>query len=313
MPKEIAFKCPCDGENSECIHCQGTGFTNRQIIVRSQRTLSINSTSTTTPYKSNRERLLNQQIANQIHHLRTKFINQKDDKPTIFIRYLNQIAFSLECHFICFRYPNFFLNYNLKELPQILERLKKTNENERILADAIELAINTFQSLQKPIKKTKKSKQSITKQKVYPPENFKSEAAKKWFLCKHCNRKIFNQEQHNYLFHPAEIINNKAQPTDKKNKQKTKILSDTDKNSKNLKNLEAINNKKHSAQKTKSDRQTIENSHHTRQHDSIDQRNADQLERALDGLRNWGGTFRDNNGTFGSYPLHDAMDEESNA
>lgn len=313
MPQEIDFKCPCDGENNECIHCQGTGFTNRQIGVRSQRTPSIKNTSTTNDYKSNRERLLNQQIANQIYYLRTKFINQADDRPTIFISYLNQIALSLNCHFIRFKYPSFFLNYNLKELPLILEHLEKTNENQRILADAIELAISTFHSLPKPIRKNKKSKKTANARKSHRAEALKSEVAKKWFLCKHCNRKIYNQEQHNYLFHPAEIIKNKVQPADKIKKQNEQLLPDNPKASKNQQYSEAINNKKHPDKKPKTDKKNIRNTYQTPRHDNVIQRNADQFERAIDGLRNWGGTFRDNNGTFGSYPLHDAMDEESSA
>ncbi len=33
----------------------------------------------------------------------------------------------------------------------------------------------------------------------------------------------------------------------------------------------------------------------------------------MDARRTWGGRYRDFNGTFGSHPLHDNMDDESDA
>lgn len=46
---------------------------------------------------------------------------------------------------------------------------------------------------------------------------------------------------------------------------------------------------------------------------SRDRADTRRVEQAMDARRTWGGRYRDINGTFGSHPLHDNMDDESDA
>lgn len=307
--QEAEFKCPCEGGNSECSHCQGTGLTRYQVGVRSQRTLSLNSSIEATPFFTKRERLIGQQVNNQLRHLRVKFLSEKNERPTLFITYLRKLVLELRCNEILSKYRGFFFYDDVKQLPKLLGDLTKTHEKERIIADATKSAIRIYRTAL-ALKLAKKKKPVKVEEQFENASPHISESS--FFKCPHCQRKIFDQTQHNQLFHPSDrSFPIRRKETSQKSKLRgassyvqapTAVPAVIKKSKKNLNQTKKITAARSKVNVVISAPPENQN-----------QAKADIVERSMDALRNWGGTFRDTNGTFGSYPLHDNMDDESNA
>ena len=95
--KEQRFPCPCDGENSDCIHCDGVGWTSHPVGLRARRTLSL-SKPTPGRFRGKRELLFEQQFKREIPHLAAKTLGARKQgiRSTAFAEYINRLIEALD-------------------------------------------------------------------------------------------------------------------------------------------------------------------------------------------------------------------------
>ena len=299
----VTFKCPCEGENPNCVHCNGSGRTSRQVELRSNRTLSLDHPSTE-PFRSKRERLFEIQISNELPYLRDAYLRQEDASQVLFFTYLRRVALALENTSTSkglIWLPELWGDGDLSSLASRLGGGGKISEDIRILAKAARSCLDI-------VKKAARAKSKATGAGQEQPRRVVGRDSQ-LLRCPHCGTMIYNQDQHNMLFHrglraqpkrvkppkpeaqapaikplgvapaPAARVPAKAKP--RKSAPITKVR--TSPTSTNVKDVE----------KGRAD--------------------TGPVERDMDARRTWGGRFRDTDGTFGSHPLHDRMDDESNA
>jgi len=366
-PDEALFKCTCEGENSNCIHCDGTGWTRRQVAVRSSGVRARLSDPNTETFQTQKEKLFARQVHNELPKLRSLFLEQEGLSPRPYLAFLTRLADALDENM------RFFLTElaggNLTALAMSLERVRTGPiEAYRIVANAAQDCLLDYERALE-----KKKSQPLPKQVAGASSRKPEEGAR----CSQCGVVIFDLRIHNRLAHPnlnLEPADVRAQkqvapsvssspphrslqavsppeavapppariirPTIKKlecphcgtmipsNHLDSHIqmrhrppLSDTgNKGSKhvnptvpNQPNANLVIPKKSKALPIKSGKRRTPPSSGLEAEFSRDGADVVRVEREMDARRTWGGRFRDMNGTFGSYPIHDNMDDESDA
>lgn len=317
------YKCPCEGENPDCIHCNGSGLTSRRVELRSSRTLSLGKT-TNAPFRSKREKLFEVQISKELSHIKELYQRQADGSRVVFFNYLRRLATALD-------HPSppgllYFLHelWGDGDLESLASRRGGGSaaqvENLQIMARAAQACLAIVRSTAKKVKGkdgVRGQEQRLRQEKQQAQQNQQTQhlaryaAAERAHMvsCPYCGTLNYNQDQHNQLNHPElRTLPVGAKPPRPKIKAPppsrpavTPVAT----------TRPAVAQKPHrSSPSTK--RQSSPAPALTK---NIERSRADTapVERAMDAKYVWGGSFRDTNGTFGSHPLHDSMDDESNA
>lgn len=142
-PYEALFKCTCEGENSNCFRCHGTGWCEKPVLVRSGG-VRIPSDSTPDrepkvqrpgPIQTKKEKRLAQQVQNELPKLRSLFLKQEGLSPRPYLAFLERLMDALDENM------RFFLpeltKGNLGALAMKLEGVRNGPiENNRIVANA---------------------------------------------------------------------------------------------------------------------------------------------------------------------------------
>lgn len=285
---QMLFKCSCDGENSDCMHCGGSGQTVTPVEMRLRRTLSLDHPSSE-PFRSKREKRFDSQVSSQLSDLREKFISGLGDGPDEFVNLLKRLVEVIDKN-AQYLLSDFFNKGDLKGLAKLMLGLSKSNENLRILAKAVN---DTLAVYEKALADKREKTKSLPQMAPSVIENHRLA----WFQCPFCNQKICDQKQHNQLFHPKLKARSRSF---NKPKEKDKALPPSQ---------PALRSK--SPIGTAREQSFLAPAALTK--GLPDCSNPQTGEHAMDARRTWGGRFRDTNGTFGSYPLHDDMDDESDA
>ena len=299
----VTFKCPCEGENPNCVHCNGSGQTPRPVELRSNRTLSLDRPSTE-PFRSKRERLFEVQISNELPYLREAFLRQEDRSQVVFFTYLRRLAVTLGKPSepgLLYWLPELWGDGDLSSLANRLDGGRKSGENVRILARAARACLVIVKAARTERSATGADQQQQARKVV--------DERSQLLRCPHCEKVIYNQDQHNQLFHPGLRARPKRVKPPKQAEQAPRI-SPIAVTPVPAPLAPAKAKPQKSAPVTKG-----RSSHTPTPVKDLDRARADTgpIERDMDARRTWGGRFRDTNGTFGSHPLHDSMDDESNA
>lgn len=280
------FDCTCAGENPECIHCNGSGQTTKQMV-RSSRTLSLERPSSE-PYRSKKERLYDLQVNRELPHLRLLFESSSTNESDVFVKYLKRLLASLLG-------SDAWLWDEVQTDKQLglLAREFKGRENSpsevvRIFAKATATCWVTFTKSQ-----TKRKMLPLGKalQKDPRPDTGLSQRV----LCSKCGAMVYSIDQHFQLFHPNTTANRSSKFTGRLSlsRSASKALST------------GATGKTYSEGKEKPEpifRGPVSDKART---------DTSNIERDMDARYAWGGRFRDTDGSFGSYPLYDSMDDES--
>lgn len=302
-PDSALFKCPCEGENPDCIHCNGRGQTSRPVELRSNRTLSLDHPSTE-PFRTKRERLFDVQVSNELPYLREAYLRQKDLSQVIFFTYLRRLAMALDkpgAPSLLYWLPELRGDGNLSSLASRLGDGMKSTEDVRILARAARACLVVVKAARTKKGATGAGQQQQARRAV--------DERSQLLRCLHCGTVIYNQDQHNQLFHPGLGVRPKPVKPPKRAVQAPQIsprvvtptpAARQPAKSKPQKSTPATPGRSSPASTPVKD---------------VGRARADTgpVERDMDARRTWGGRFRDTNSTFGSHPLHDSMDDESNA
>ena len=280
------FDCTCAGENPECIHCNGSGHTTKQMV-RSSRTLSLDRPSSE-PYRSKKERLYDLQVNREMPHLRSQFESSSTNESDVFVKYLKRLLASLLGSDTWF-----WDEVQTDKQLGLLAREFKCRENSssevvRIFAKATATCWVTFNKSQPKRKRLPVGKAF---QKDPRPDTSLSQRV----LCSKCGAMVYSIDQHFQLFHPSTTANRPSTITGRM------PLSQ----SANKATSTGATGKNYSAGKGKSEPISWALFSDKARTDTSN------IERAMDARCAWGGRFRDTNGSFGSYPLHDSMDDES--
>lgn len=302
-PEPVSFKCPCDGENPNCVHCNGSGLTSRQVELRSKRTLSLEHTSAE-PFRSKRERLFEIQVSSELRNLRDAYLRQEDESQVVFFSYLRRLAVALDKTYsqtLVYWLPELWGDGDLSSLASRLDGGSKVGENVRILAKAARACLEVIKSARAEKKAAGKGPQQARKV---------VERDSQLLRCPHCGTMIYDQGQHNILFHQGQRGRSKSVKPPKRDVQAPSIKQLA---------VKLVPTARVQAAKSKPPKPDHTNKGLTRpvhpHVNDLDRAQADTspVERDMEARRTWGGRFRDTNGTFGSHPLHDSMDDESNA
>lgn len=285
MSKSSEFRCLCNGENIDCIHCNGAGYTKHQIGFRSTRGLAVDKPSSES-FKSKKDLIFRNQIANSIGQLRIDLRKSKNPNPAIVVSYVRKLMLALEMHGYFDIFYSILFQNSLNKLVKEINALPQENEDFRILTQATNSAAREYANLL-----------SERESKIVQNAPMSGDSAKSptpgLVRCPHCGARVFNQDHHDYLQHP-------------KLRQPQVAASAARKKPSGKKSKKTIASRPATLQKPYSGTATPKTTQEVYADSSA-------IERALDARRKWGGRFRDNNGTFGSYPVHDSMDDESDA
>ena len=301
-PATTLFKCPCEGENPDCVHCNGSGHTSRPVELRSNRTLSLDHPSTE-PFRTKRERLFDVQISNELPYLREAYLRQKDRSQVVFLTYLRRLATALSkpgSPSLLYWLPELWDDGDLSSLARRLGDGRKSAEDVRILARAARACLVVVKAARTKKRATGAGQQQQTRGAV--------DERSQLLRCPHCGTVIYNQDQHNQLFHPGLGVRPKPVKPPKRAVQAPQIsplavtpvpAARQPATAKPQKSAHTTPRRSNPASPPVKD---------------VGRARADTgpVERDMDARRTWGGRFRDTNGTFGSHPLHDSMDDESN-
>lgn len=297
MPSQAWFKCPCDGENNDCLHCNGSGQTTSQLQMRSSRTLSLDHPSSE-PYLTKREKNFDLQVNRGLSHLQETFLQSRGESPAVFVNFLILLIATIEKD--PFVRGVLLAPLEAGELRSFAQALQsfRANETVRIISRATDAAIAAYE------RAVLAKRQAAVQRRPISP------AAKsidpKLIQCTICGKHIYDQHQHNKLFHPnlrkrqGGVASTQVVARACQQNQSNKLPPHQLKQSQ----ISA----KSPGSKTGQPPQSHYNT--SMQHELA---RSSAAEQAMDAHRTWGGRFRDTNGTFGSYPLHDRMDDESDA
>ncbi|MBV7541989.1 hypothetical protein [Acidovorax sp. sic0104] len=300
---DAPFKCPCDGENNDCVHCDGTGWTRHKVELRSRRTLSLEK-ATPGRFRSKQELLFEQQFKREIPHLaaRAFALRKEGIRSSVFVEYIDRLVealdakhtFSLCRHFA----PKMAHDGELSALRSRLEQLDPDPSGPvGIVLQAVSACIRAGACRTSTGGKKDRALSAAHK----TGDTSTPVARERPFACRLCGSMIYNQEQHNQLFHPKPESNGARAANKPLPKQA----------------LDPSPRPSRRAPSAPTPRRTARTrgSSGPAAARGIESARADtgSVEQAMDARRTWGGRFRDTNGTFGSYPLHDNMDDESGA
>ncbi len=299
-PDPALFKCTCEGENPDCVHCNGSGQTSRPVELRSNRTLSLDRPSTE-PFRTKRERLFDVQISNELPYLREAYLRQQDRSQVVFFSYLRRLAMALGkpgAPSLLYWLPELWGDGDLSSLASRLGDDRRSAEDLRILGRAARACLLVVKAERSKKRATGPGQQEQARKVV--------DERSQLLRCPHCGTLIYNQNQHNQLFHPG--VRPKPVKSPKRAVQAPQIsplaltpgpAARQPAKAKPQKSAPAIPGRSSPASTLVKD---------------VGRARADTgpVERDMDARRTWGGRFRDTNGTFGSHPLHDSMDDESN-
>ncbi len=395
-PRESAqkwFKCPCDGENSQCVHCGGTGTTSHEVALRSSHTFSVEKASSE-PFRSKREKLFDLQVSRELQFLRDKFLNESGGSPAIFVDYLVRLIEKTSPSFLHF--CSKLRAGDLKGFASAWNRDSHLPESFRIILKATDDALAVYERAL-AVKRSQRGKKSGHGELFYRPFKMKGGApnvmSTPMEACPECGKLVGSLELHVQLHHPGIYPKHKrirtqnttaaepqqapsqlppqtsvtAQPTGKveavvvrpvhkmlicpqceakvksnrlhshiqRNHQPpivevdaadsglAQVTASKRSSKQRIGSPEKAIAKKNAKPRTQSQMKkalpkgaaprvmkSVSGLHANLSRDSVD---TERVERKMDARRTWGGSFRDTNGTFGSYPLHDSMDDESGA
>lgn len=322
-PEEELLKCPCEGENPDCIHCNGSGLTSRRVELRSSRTLSLGKTSNS-PFRSKREKLFDVQISKELPHIKELYQRQADGSRVVFFNYLRRLATALD-------HPSPpALLYCLPELwgDGDLESLASRRgggsavqvENLQIMARAAQACLAIVRSTEKKEKGkdgAKGQEQRLKQEKQQAQQNqqkqqlarFAAAERARMVSCPYCGTLNYNQDQHNQLNHPELRTLSAGAKTPR---PKIKAPPPSRPAAAPVAVTRPVIAQKPQRSSPPTNRPSSTPAASTK---NVERARADTgpVERAMDAKYGWGGRFRDENGTFGSYPVHDPMDDESDA
>lgn len=190
IEEEKEFNCPCNGENSQCTHCNGSGRTPYQIKSRTWLQTSLDKIPPN-QFRSRLEKQFSTQLDNALPHLKEKFLKTRGKDPAIFVDYLNSLIKTIEKN----PFLQAFLLVNLKNNNprKFLEILLKFEPNEKIqiIILATKAIITCYD--QAKIEKSKK-----TPQKATPHQQTQNPTP-----CPHCGKLVYDQDKHEQLVHPG--------------------------------------------------------------------------------------------------------------
>jgi hypothetical protein len=280
------FDCTCGGENPECIHCNGSGQTRKQMV-RSSRTLSLDRPSSE-PYRSKKERIYDLQVNREMPHLRSLFESSSTNESDVFVKYLKRLLASLLGSDTWF-WEKVQTDKQLGLLArEFKDRENSSSEVVRIFAKATATCWVIYNKSQ-PTKKRLSVGKAL--QKDPRPDTSLSQRVR----CSKCGAMVYSIDQHFQLFHPSIPANRPSKVTSRMSlSQPTSEAMSTGATGKPY--------SKGKGQTEPISRAPVSDKART---------DTSNIERAMDARYAWGGRFRDTNGSFGSYPLHDGMDDES--
>lgn len=306
--EEQRFPCPCEGENSDCIHCDGAGWTSHPVGLRARRTLSL-SKPTPGRFRGKRELLFEQQFKREIPNLAAKTLAARKQgiRSTAFAEYINRLIEALDTGNSVSFWRGFVREVAYDdELAALQTRLQRLNlaasEPLQIVALAVGACIRAGAC--RPVTAGSSAPENAASQKSRRASQ--QVEREQPFACPHCGSQIYNQRQHNRLFHPKAKDREAVMSTRPLKKQALEPSQ----------RAEARSQPPITQAKPPKRRVGTASGRSVPEHESgegLERARADTgpVERAMDARATWGGRFRDTNGTFGSYPLHDNMDDES--
>lgn len=281
------FSCPCNGENELCSHCHGSGKISRLIEPRSRRTLSVNNLSNDS-FITKKEKLILLQVNLKIEILRKKFLEKEDNNPINFVKYIFDLIEFID-------HGNFFHHLHaystgsekIEILHNSIKKFRNISQDSKLLNMVVDTVITCYQATLNQKKNNQTKNQTKNKnQSIETPDLI--------INCPYCSKKIYNQNQHNQLYHPEHRTKSSKTKRNKKFVQNRSSTCPPDK----YRVEGAI------------DPLATTDEHNRNQKSLV---NSEFVERNMDAYHTWGGRFRDTNGSFGSLPLHDGMDDESSA
>lgn len=238
-----------------------------------------------------------QQLPHKLANLRDAFLREDGESSAVFSNFIRMLALSID--------PNrasrhLFASYPgkgiLQSLQLSIQSVRDTGEKAQLLAKAADATVAAYE-------KALVQKQQLAKARQKSAPAVES-LGPRLIQCPHCRSKIYNQDQHNQLFHPSLRAPTPRPKNAKPARKPATKLSPKAQSQPAPKQTESyrINGGKRYSPVSPAPGPSPRNRVDT-----------EAVERRMDALRTWGGRFRDTNGSFGSYPVHDSMDDESNA
>ncbi|RYH64910.1 MAG: hypothetical protein EON54_06205 [Alcaligenaceae bacterium] len=342
---EELFKCSCEGENPNCMHCDGSGWTkravglrsaSRSLLVRPPKPQNVSATvSQVEPYQTSKEREFARMMSNEMTRLKREFIGQEGDSPVLFYVFLQRLLRAVQPPGNFSLGPFLVRPFEQGGLKGIAEKfgcftddpdwwLRTMGRATRECHLAYESALAQKKTLALQQKQQKKKQKQLharppkRKNRQPTPNNSAAQNAvpdPQLVQCPHCGKRIYDQDrgQHNRLFHP-ELKSDKAAskpaksakpsvqpPTGRTQTRHTPAQTPTPPQAK--KGRLQSDSSKGRARPLQQPTGNLERA----------RADTEPVERRMDARYRWGGSFRDPNGTFGSHPRFDSMDDESDA
>jgi hypothetical protein len=194
------FKCTCQGENSNCFRCHGTGWCEKPVLLRSG---GVRLPPNPNPDRKRKkvqkpeltqtaiEKRYARQVNNEMPKLRSLFLEQVDFSPRPYVEFLIRLMITLH------DYTNFhsteFRERNLKAIAKNLKGWRTSRyQPNRIVADAAHACLLDYERALE--------KKSQLPPKPPPTEKRKSRGAD---TCLHCGIVFVDLQLHNRVAHPS--------------------------------------------------------------------------------------------------------------
>lgn len=341
-PANQLFKCSCEGENPNCMHCDGAGWTVRPVGSRSAaRSSPVRPTKSKAistgaaqgeSFLNAKEREYARMISNEMTRLKRDVVGRSSAGPLLFYAFLQSLFRSVQPG-TDFAWAAFLPPLEQAGLKGIAEKFSAfagdPNWRLRTVARATRECHRAYESALAQKKalalQQQQEKQKQKQSQLRPPKRKKvrlssplqnssaqnATPAPQTVQCGYCSRRIFAEdfEQHHRLFHPelkSVLSLTKPARSVQPPAARTKVRETTVHPPTPPQTRRAAKQSGTSKARTRTLEQPSRN---------LERARADTgpVERRMDARYGAGGRYRDTDGTFGSYPLHDDMSDESDA
>lgn len=197
-PERELFKCSCDGENSDCIRCNGIGWTERPLPVRTgglRAPRNPNPEIKSETFQTQKEKLFARQVSNELPRLRQLFLQQVGVSAELYIAYLARLIdiVNPEMHF----FVTGLGDGDLRAFAKSLERfVNGPSVRYRILANAAHACLLEYE---RALVKKKSQATPARRLRVKTTDLQKIGTN----TCRQCHRVVHDLQSHIQLFHPS--------------------------------------------------------------------------------------------------------------